>query len=115
MLQCKDCEYCVQDQMGRIQLRCNPFVNIKEPECMQKWMVLKMDIMIRAHQSTLNFYQKFAPLQEKMFKHIEREIEDIEDSDKWKYEEEKIENEDDFDEDDILGENDDADDFDKPF
>ena len=50
-----------------------------------------------------------------MFKHIEREIEDIEDSDKWKYEDEKVEDEDDFEDDDILGgaDDEDTDDFDK--
>jgi hypothetical protein len=79
--------------MGRIQLRCNPFSNVKEPECLHKWMLLKLDIMVKSYQATLNFYQKLAPLQEKMLKHIEREIEDIEESDKWKYNDEEQEQE----------------------
>lgn len=32
-------------------------------------------------------YKRLAPLQEKMFRHMEREIDDVEESDKWKYEE----------------------------
>lgn len=84
-MQCQGCEYCVQDSFGRIQLQCNPFSNVKEPECLQKWTLLKLDIMVKSYQATLNFYQKLAPLQEKMLKHIEREIGDIEESDKWKY------------------------------
>jgi hypothetical protein len=107
MLQCQDCEYCVQDEMGRIQLRCNPFSNVKEPECLQKWVILKMDIMVRSYQATMNFYQKLAPLQEKMLKHIEREIEDIEDAEKWKYAEDdedpEEENPEEEDQDDDFG------------
>ncbi len=106
MLQCQGCEYCVQDELGRIQLRCNPFSNIKEPECLHKWTILKLDMMVRSYQSTLNFYQKLAPLQEKMLKHIEREIEDIEDSDKWKYPKEE--------EEELDDEPDENDDFDPP-
>jgi len=104
-MQCQGCEYCVQDHMGRIQLRCNPFSDVKEPECLHKWMLLKLDIMVKSYQATLNFYQKLAPLQEKMLKHIEREIGDIEESDKWKYtDEEKEEPSDDRDDsDDRLG------------
>ena len=84
MLQCTDCEFCVKDEAGRIQLRCNPFTNVKEPECIQKWLLMKMDIMVRSYQATLSFYQKLAPLQEKMMRHIEKEIDDIEDAEKWK-------------------------------
>jgi len=102
MIQCQDCEFCVQDEMGRIQLRCNPFSNAKEPECLQKWMLLKMDLLVRSYQATLNFYQKLAPLQEKMLKHIEREIEDIEESDRWKYTEETEDEDPSDDQDDDL-------------
>jgi hypothetical protein len=71
--------------MGGFQFRCNPFLNVKEPECIQKWTLMKIDILLRAYQSTLGFYQKLAPLQEKMLKHIEREMNDIDESDKWKH------------------------------
>jgi hypothetical protein len=85
MLQCQDCEFCVKDNLGRMQFGCNPFGNIKEPECLQKWMLLKLDMILRGNQSVLNYYQKFAPLQEKMMKYLEREIDDIQEQDRWKY------------------------------
>lgn len=102
MMQCQDCEFCVKDKMGRIQLRCNPFVNIKEPECLQKWMLLKQDFLVRASQTTMKYYQKFGPLQEKMLKYIEREINDVEDVDKWKYGGGDTDDDDNLDEDDSL-------------
>jgi hypothetical protein len=103
MLQCQNCEFCTQDNLGRIQLRCNPFSSVREPECLNKWILLKLDVMVRSYQATLSFYQKLAPLQEKMLKHIEREIEDIEESDRWKYTEEPEEpQEDPADDDDDL-------------
>lgn len=88
--------------MGRIQLHCNPFTNVREPECLNKWVLLKLDIMVKSYQATLNFYQKLAPLQEKMLKHIEREIEDIEEADRWKYTEKEEKEEDPSDDDDDL-------------
>ncbi len=97
MLQCSDCEFCVKDDSGQIQLRCNPFVNVKEPECIQKWLLMKTDVMVRSYQATLSFYNKLAPLQEKMLKHIEREMGEIEDADSWK----RDDDDDDVDEEDI--------------
>jgi hypothetical protein len=41
--------------------------------------------MVRAYQATLDIYRRLAPMQEKMFRHMEREIEDVEESDRWKY------------------------------
>ena len=40
--------------------------------------------MVEAYQATLQYYRKLAPLQERMFKHVERELDDIDESDKWK-------------------------------
>ncbi|GAG85521.1 unnamed protein product, partial [marine sediment metagenome] len=42
------------------------------------------------------FYQKIAPMQEKMFRVIEREVEDLDESERWKIAE------DDEDDDDLL-------------
>ncbi len=83
MRQCTECEFCVKDEKGRLQFRCNPFVNVKEPECVQKWSLLKMDAMLRLQHATLSFSRKFAPLQEKMFRHIERQLEDMDETDRW--------------------------------
>lgn len=85
MRQCTECEFCQKDKQGRLRFKCNPFVNIKEPECVNKWMLLKLDVMVRSYQATLSFYKKLAPLQEKMFRHMERELDDIDEADQWKY------------------------------
>ena len=45
--------------------------------------------MVAAYQSTLSYYHKLAPMQEKMFKVMEREIDDMSESDKWKVEEDE--------------------------
>lgn len=91
MMQCKDCEYFVQGPAGQFTLRCDPFSTIKEPECLAKWQLLridaqlaKLDMMVRAYQATLDMYKRLAPLQEKMFRHMEREIDEADDADSWK-------------------------------
>ena len=97
MIQCRDCEYYQPGPQGGPHLTCNPFHNIKEPECLLKWQLLKLEVMARSHQSTLDLYRRFAPLQEKLLRHMEREIDDAEESDGWKYSDE--DNEDDQDND----------------
>ena len=85
MLQCQDCEFFRQAPDGSPELACNPFTNIKEPECLLKWQLIKLNVISESHQATLDMYQRLAPLQEKMFKHMEREIDEVEDSESWKY------------------------------
>ena len=84
MINCKDCEFCKTDPSGQLSFSCDPFANVKEPECVNKWLLLKIDLMVRAYQATLEYYQRLAPLQERMFKHVERELDDIDESEKWK-------------------------------
>jgi len=118
MIQCTDCEFFVQGPQGQVGFKCNPFTNIKEPECLYKWQLVKVDVMatkintmagridsmVRAYQATLAMYEKLAPLQEKMFKHMEREIDDIDEADNWKYtaDDDEEEEEDEEDEDEAL-------------
>lgn len=85
MIQCKDCEFCRISADGNIELKCHPFQNIKEPECLVKWQLLKLDTMVRAYLVTVAHYKKLAPMQEKMMKAMEREIDDLDEGDKWKY------------------------------
>lgn len=84
MIQCKDCEFCKTETSGQLSFSCDPFANVKEPECVNKWLLLKMDLMVQAYQATLEYYHRLAPLQERMFKHVERELDDIDESEKWK-------------------------------
>ena len=91
MLQCRDCEFFHPNPHagpGTLpdpsQFTCDPFSTIKEPECLMKWQLIQLGTAARAHQATLDMYRRLAPLQEKMFKHMEREIDEADDSDSWK-------------------------------
>lgn len=93
MLQCEQCEHFQRGPGGEARFACDPFSTIKEPECLQKWQLLRLaelsrkaDRMVGAYEATLEMYRRFEPLQEKMFRHMEREIDDAEESDSWKYE-----------------------------
>jgi len=96
MIQCKDCELFERDSTGRVMFRCDPFTNIKEPECLAKWQLLKLNQLLAGHQATLDYYRKLAPMQEKMFKVLEREMDDISEADKWKIEDDEEPEEDDW-------------------
>jgi hypothetical protein len=66
-------------------LTCDPFATIKEPECIAKWLLIQLNVVAKSHQATLDLYTRLAPLQEKMFQHMEREIDETEEADRWKY------------------------------
>ncbi len=85
MLQCQECEFFTRMPDGSPHLRCDPFSTIKEPHCLLKWQLAQLNVIAASHQATLDMYRRFAPLQEKMFKHMEREINDVDESDRWKY------------------------------
>jgi hypothetical protein len=88
MLQCSQCEYFVRGPAGQAGFRCDPFTNIKEPECLQKWQLVKLEMMVQAYQATIAMYNRLAPLQEKMFRQMEREMDDLDESEQWKRTEE---------------------------
>jgi hypothetical protein len=73
---------------GRRTFKCDPFANIKEPECIAKWQLIRLDMLVASHQGMLKWYGKLAPLQDKIFKYMQREIDELDESDKWKLEEE---------------------------
>ncbi|MCK4658200.1 MAG: hypothetical protein KAV82_01645 [Phycisphaerae bacterium] len=85
MIQCSECEHFHRSPDGEVSFTCNPFHNIKEPQCLTKWQLIKLDTMVQAYQATLRMYERLAPLQEKMFRHMEREIQEQEDAENWKY------------------------------
>lgn len=85
MIQCKDCEFFQRDAAGHIRVTCDPFGTIKEPECLAKWQLLKTDQLVSAYQATLAYYRKFAPLQDKMFRVLQREIDEMDETERWKY------------------------------
>ncbi len=82
---------CVRGPGGQLSFRCDPFSNVKEPECLVKWQILRtaelnqrMERMVAAYEATLKIYKRLEPLQEKMFRHMEREIDDIDEGEAWK-------------------------------
>jgi hypothetical protein len=84
MIQCKDCEFFRKSESGEVAFLCDPFTNVKEPDCLGKWQLIKINQMVAAYHATLEYYHKLAPMQEKMFKVMEREIDDMSESEKWK-------------------------------
>ena len=84
MIQCKDCEFCQMGADGQVSLKCNPFTNIREPECLVKWQLLRLDLMTRAYMMTVAEYRKLAPLQEKLYRRMSREMDEMDDNDSWK-------------------------------
>ena len=85
MIECKDCEI---GSDGRRTFKCDPFVNIKEPECIAKWQLIRLDMLAATYQAMLKFQEKMAPLQDKVLKYMQREIEGMDESDRWKLEDE---------------------------
>lgn len=84
MLQCQNCEFFQQAPDGSPILTCDPFGNIKEPECVAKWQLAQLSVIAKSHQATLEMYKRLAPLQERMFRHVEREIDEADEADSWK-------------------------------
>jgi len=84
MLQCQDCEYFSRAADGSPRLNCDPFSTIKERECLLKWCLAELMIMGRSHRATLDMNRRLAPLQEKLFRHMERELDDATEADSWK-------------------------------
>lgn len=86
MIQCTECEYFQQDSQNRRIFRCDPFHNIKEPECLLKWQLLRLDLLVSHSQATLAGQQKMAPIQDKLYKYVKRELDDLDEADRWKIE-----------------------------
>src|SRR5262245_39704709 len=101
MLQCSECEFFHRDAEGRVTFTCDPFGSIKEPECLVKWQILrlaemsvKLDRIVSAHEAQSAMYKRLGPLQEKMFKHMERELDAAAESERWKMEYDDIDSSD---------------------
>ena len=88
MIQCTDCEFCQVGPDGRRVFKCEPFSNIKEPECIAKWQLIRLNTLAASYQGMLELQRKFEPLQDKILKYMQREIEDMDESDHWKLQDE---------------------------
>ncbi len=94
MIQCKDCELCEMGPGGKRTFKCDPFTNIKEPECIAKWQLIRLDMLLASYQGMLKWYGKLAPLQDKIFKYMQREINELDEADQWKLDDEEQEEKD---------------------
>ncbi len=100
MIECRNCEYFHRDEAGHVSFDCDPFTTVKEPECLVKWQLIKINQMVEAYRSMLGYYEKLAPMQNKLFKAMERELGDMDEAENWKYGQDDDEAEDDRAEDD---------------
>lgn len=89
MIQCKDCEFYETSPDGKRAFKCDPFINIKEPECIAKWQLIRLDMLLASYQGMLDWYGKLAPLQNKIIKYMQREINEIDESENWKADEQE--------------------------
>ncbi len=95
MIQCKDCEFYELGPNGQRSFKCEPFSNIKEPECIAKWQLIRLDMLLASYQAMLKWYGKLAPIQDKLFKYMEREISELDEAENWKLGDEEEEEEED--------------------
>lgn len=84
MIQCSECEFYATSSSGQPILRCDPFSNIKEPNCLSKWQIYHLAKLTAAYEATVALQKRLAPLQEKMMRHLEREIDEYDESERWK-------------------------------
>ena len=77
MIQCKDCEFYESGPNGQKTFKCDPFSNIKETECLAKWQLIRLDMLVASYQSMNKWQSKMAPMQDKIFKYMTRELEDM--------------------------------------
>ncbi|MFC1738713.1 hypothetical protein ACFL1G_06660 [Planctomycetota bacterium] len=91
MIQCKDCELCKTGADGQRIFKCDPFTNIKEPECLAKWQLIRLDMLASSYQGMLAWQKKFAPISDKIFKFMQKEIDDMDEADGWKVDDEEDE------------------------
>lgn len=88
MLQCSECEFCEITPQGHKTFKCDPFKNIKEPECLDKWQLIRLDMILVSYRNLLGWYEKMGPMQKKIFKYVQRELNEIDESESWKIDDE---------------------------
>ena len=84
MIQCKACEFYEEGEDGRRSFKCDPFKDVKEPECLTKWQLLRLDMLLDGFRGMTSFQSRMAPMQDKIFKYVKRELEDLDESENWK-------------------------------
>ena len=91
MIQCSECEFFRKGPNGEVALACDPFSTIKESDCLMKWQLASANQLLALYRATLSANSQAAPMIQKMFKFMEREIDDVNEADKWKADEDEDE------------------------
>ncbi len=91
MIQCKDCEFYEIGPDGRRIFKCDPYSNIKDADCLAKWQLLRLDALVATGRGLLRWYERMAPMQDKLFKYVQHELDDIDQAERWKIDEEDSE------------------------
>jgi hypothetical protein len=84
MIQCKDCEFFELRPDGGRLFRCDPFSTIKEPECLAKWQLMRIEMLVGTFHSMSAWQEKLAPVQDKILKYVKRELQDLDETERWK-------------------------------
>ena len=84
MIQCSDCEHGRVQKDGLVTMTCHPGKNIKEPECLSKWMLLKLTNIERMWAHSIGATNDLIPLQVKLLQHNCAQIDDLEKGESWK-------------------------------
>ena len=88
---------------GKRTFKCDPFNNIKEPECIAKWQLIRLDMLLASYQGMLKWYGKMAPLQDKIIQFMQREINELDEAESWKVDDEDQHDDEEQEEEDIEG------------
>ena len=59
------------------------------------WQLIRLDMLLASYQGMLKWYGKLAPLQDKLFKYMQREIDELDETERWKLENEEEQEEED--------------------
>ncbi len=50
-----------------------------------KWQLMRLDMLLSTQEALFRNNAKLAPLQDKLIRYVEKEIDDLDDADSWKY------------------------------
>jgi hypothetical protein len=50
-----------------------------------KWQILRLDLLLKHSRMNMSWQHKMSPIQDKILKYIQRELDDLDDADQWKF------------------------------
>ena len=49
-----------------------------------KWQLIRLDMLVASYQGMLGWYGKLAPLQDKIIRYMQREMDELDETEQWK-------------------------------